>query len=134
MQYLNLQSWEAAESRYPNHTRKERLEPFLEFATFKKDSLPPSFIAYCQQAKQQELAQQSKPQDMDNTVKVGDVTATVLTYNALCVETSDILSSVQQPGLGFTGINLTLLDPPEVSVHMYRCMRVSVLCIYACTV
>ena len=38
----------------------------------------PSFIAYCQQAKQQELTQQSTPQNMDNTVKVGDVTATAL--------------------------------------------------------
>ena len=110
-------------TRYPDHTRKERLKPFLELSTFKKDSFPPSFVAYfppsfvayCQQAKQQQLAQQaSTGVQCSDIVHVGDVTATVLKIDTLHVKTNDILSSLQLPDLAFAGINLAVLDPPEV--------------------
>ena len=123
MRYLDLQSWEAATSRYPEHTRRERLEPFLEVC-FKKDTLLPSFIAFCQQAKQHQLAQQSSQQhdrDGSDTVMVGDVLASVFKFDSLHVETNDILSCLQQPGLCFTGINLTVLDPPEVNAKVWQC-------------
>lgn len=50
MRYLNIPSWEVAEKTYPEHTKKEKLEPFLEMS-FKNDSIPPIFLAFCKQAK-----------------------------------------------------------------------------------
>ena len=49
MRYLNLSSWEVAEKTYPEHTKKEKLEPFLEMS-FKNDAIPPLFLASCKPA------------------------------------------------------------------------------------
>ena len=51
MQYLNLKSWEEAKNEYPEHTKDEILRPFMGL-TFRKENLPPSFTAFCKQAKQ----------------------------------------------------------------------------------
>ena len=51
MRYLDIPSWEVAVDKYPDYAKKERLEPFLT-SSFNKDSMPPSFLSFCQLAKQ----------------------------------------------------------------------------------
>ena len=48
--YLDIPLWDVAQVKYPNYTEKERLEPFLT-SSFKKDSIPPLFVAFSQLAK-----------------------------------------------------------------------------------
>lgn len=48
----------------------------------------------------------------DDTIPVEDATATVVKFNTLKIETKDILSLKVS---GFTGFNLTILDPPKVN-------------------
>ena len=57
MSYLDIHALlcEVVQDKYPDYTKKERLEPFLTLS-FKKESILPPFVAFCQLAKQR-LAQ-----------------------------------------------------------------------------
>lgn len=61
MRYLNVSSWELAEETYPAHTKEEKLQPFLEMS-FKNDTLPPLFQAFCKQAKCSTISPQESTQ------------------------------------------------------------------------
>lgn len=124
MKYLDIPSWEIAVQKYPEHTTSERLEPFLDLS-FKADSMPPSFVSFCRHAKQtveSSVAGTSslESRDSQKTVHVGNVLASILKKDVLTVGTQDLLSSVTYPN--FCGLNLTILDPPMVSILVYTCM------------
>ena len=114
MRYLDLPSWEVAMDKYPEQTKNERLEPFLDLP-FKTDSMPPSFVSFCQLAKQS-LATHSGNNPTNSSelknVLVGKTTALLLNKDVLGVETDYLLSLVRSHG--FCGFNLTIIDPPKV--------------------
>ena len=113
MRYLDLPSWEVAMRKYPEYTKKERLEPFLN-SSFKKDSVSPSFVSFCQLAKQSlvSCADISSPNDDFKQVSVGKTTALLLQKDILGVETDQLLSVLRSHG--FCGFHLTIIDPPKV--------------------
>lgn len=121
MTIMDTPTWEAAQEAYPEHTKKERLEPFLD-KVFKKNEIPPAFTEFCRQAKVQQLQvtdNTGTPSDVskgsDDRVVIGNVSATIIKVDTLSIETKDILS-LNIPR--FTGLNLTVLDPPKVSYYI----------------
>ena len=113
MKLLNIDSWEEARQIYPQHTTEENLAPFLPM-TF-KPSVPASFVAFCQQAKQASLIQQaptaSESTEGNHCIQVKDSVASVLKFDVLAVETSAIIAAIPTQ---FTGVHLTIVDPPKV--------------------
>ena len=51
MSYHQLPTWDKAVEEFPDHTKKERLEPFVDLV-FKKNNVPPAFLSFCQHSKQ----------------------------------------------------------------------------------
>ena len=128
MQYLNLKSWEEAKKEYPQHTKDELLGPFMGLI-FKKENLPPSFTAFCKQAKQLSLSTSNNASTVrsDSTtvsegvyqVCVRDTIALVLKANVFEVDTNKFLSSIHQCSSDFPGVTLTVVDPPKVIYFAY---------------
>ena len=121
MSYLDIPSREVAQDKYPDYTKKERLEPFLT-SSFKKDSIPPSFVAFCQLAKQS-LAQSCDSSNSTDSselkiVTVGKATALLLSKDVCEIETEQLLSSMRSHG--FCGFNLAIIDPPKVHYIIFK--------------
>ena len=111
MRYLDIPSWEIAMERFPEHSKVDRLEPFLDLP-FKANSMPASFVSFCQSAKRTATVSNSEASTDGKTVSVGKVNACVVTVDILRVTTQELLSAAQCHG--FCGLNLTILDPPMV--------------------
>ena len=117
MRYLDLPSWGAATEKYPDYTRKERLEPFLT-SSFKKGTIPPSFTSFCQLAKQSSASSDNGSSTIDSDLKaitVGRVIGLLLNKDVLEIETDLLLSSMRSHG--FCGFNLAIIDPPKVCTN-----------------
>lgn len=132
MMYLNLKSWQEAKIEYPEHSKDELLKPFMGLS-FKKGNLPPCFTAFCQQAKQLNLATSSSgTSTLDSATNLEtsnglhqisimkDKKALVMKANVLQLDTKEFLSSIRRATLQFTGMTLTIIDPPEVIVHYLK--------------
>ena len=120
--YLNLDSWEEAMEKFPNFTSKERLEPFFDLQ-FKQGKMPPSFVSFCQQAKRSSVNEEAgtatsalKPRDDCLMVSVDKNFGVLLQKNVLTINTKEILDTFGD--VGCTGLHLTILDPPEVSINL----------------
>ena len=121
MSYHQLPTWNKAVEKFPDHTKKERLETFMDLV-FKKNNIPPAFLSFCQHSKQCKM----KPRDGGGgeVIKFNDVVATMSCLNVLSEDTTTekVLGTLST---SFVGFHLTLLDPPEV--HMLLLTWISVL-------
>ena len=111
---LNADNWDEATKLYPEHTTKDSLAPFLKLSF--KPSAPPSFITFCQQAKQSSLTQQSPIDTASESADCGmyyvkDAVASVVKFDVIHGETKSIIESMPRQ---FTGVHLTIVDPPKV--------------------
>ena len=52
MKYHSLSTWEEAEEKFPIHTRKERLQPFMHLKFSSSNAMPLAFVAFCKEALQ----------------------------------------------------------------------------------
>lgn len=113
MRYMDASSWEVAECKYPEYTKKERLETFLDLP-FKGDTIPPLFVAYCKQAKCSAIACIQDSPDISedcSIIQVQSLSVVLHKREVLQLEDKDFLSSPRAP---YNGIDLTILDPPKV--------------------
>ena len=128
LRYLNIPSWEQAKEKYPEHTKKERLEPFLEM-TFKNDTIPPLFIAFCKQAKCHNLSVTpdasltSQPEGQNSSgsctlSQTGKPSFVLLKQDVLHLEDKDLVSS--SAAHSCNGFSLTIVDPPKARGHYLR--------------
>ena len=121
MRYLNISSWEMAEEIYPHHTKKEKLEPFLDMS-FKDNNMPPLFQAFCRQAKCSTISptrtQDSSPAELDSNssgnsaLRAGNSSAVFLRCDVLQLEDKALISSTSPRSCN--GFSLTIVDPPKV--------------------
>lgn len=119
MRYMNISSWELAKETYPDHTTKEKLEPFMEMS-FKDNNMPPLFQAFCKQAKcstispMQEASSAPDHHSPQNSalLKAGNTVALVLRHDVLQLEDKVLLSSASLHSCN--GFSLTIVDPPKV--------------------
>jgi hypothetical protein len=109
MSLLNIGNWDEATKLHPDYTTKETLEPFLKLSF--KPSAPVSFIAFCQQAKQSSLAPTAT--ESSNCMYVKDTIASVVKFDVLHDETRSVLAATPSQ---FTGVHLTIVDPPKVTI------------------
>ena len=117
MKYMSISSWEQAEEKYPKHTKKEKLEPFLGMS-FKNDTMPTLFLAYCKQAKCSTFLEGSasayhNSSDDVSVLQVGKSAAIILRCNILELEDKDMMSSTSAHSCN--GFSLSIVDPPPVS-------------------
>ena len=109
MKCLNIPTWEKVIEDYPEHSKDERLEPFLDL-NFKKDDFPSTFVSFCRHA--QTFKQSDKVGDYSGeTIQFDDAIALLTSLDILEANTQEMLASV---GSSFSGFNLTIIDPPEV--------------------
>ena len=116
MKYLNVHSWEVAREKFPEHTKKEKLEAFMDM-TFKKDSMPPLFVSFCKQAKcsSMSLAREgtSLQKSDSSLVEVGMSSAVLLRQDVLQMQDKDLMAA--SSSFSCNGFSLTILHPPEVN-------------------
>lgn len=123
MRYLDIsESWEQAEEKYPEHTKKEKLEPFLEMS-FKNNVMPPTFIAFCKQAKCCSLTSTQAGPSTDNSyssngnnvLQAGTSSLLLLKHDVLQMEDNLLMTSTSTHSCN--GFSLTIVDPPKVGMH-----------------
>jgi hypothetical protein len=127
MRYLSLSSWEIAEEKYPQYTQPAQLEPFLSM-TFKNNSIPPAFVAYCKQAKLLFSHPSSRPVSSSVNVMVCEARnhkSLIFNMDVLKTDEREMMSAVS--GHLFTGFHLTLINPPNVRRN--RILRYRASCI-----
>ena len=111
MSLTQTSTWEEAAEKFPAQTRQKQLEAFLDLDFSKKATIPSAFVAYCQHAKRMLIAKELSDETSD-IIKAKGVTAILLRGDVLTLETEKIVETLTPHG--FSGFNLTLLDPPEV--------------------
>ena len=124
--YLNLPSWEEATRRYAGYATEEKLKPYFGLP-FKQGSVPPSFAAFCEQAKKscaaRSMSQETLPEGII-CVKL-KATSVIIAKNNINEVAADANSEFSDAVLRSGGIALTILHPPKVFVFK-QSMDVSV--------
>jgi hypothetical protein len=115
MRYLNLTSWEMAEEMYPEHTKKENMEPFMDMS-FKDNNIPTLFQAFCKQAKCSTFSRTTEDatpySNSSALLRAGNSAALVLSYDVLQLDDKELMSSTSLHSCN--GFSLTVVDPPMV--------------------
>ena len=88
--------------------------------TFRKDNIPSLFISHCQQAKLSLVS--SEGGSANCAVVAGKAAAIPLKVDFLTTDTKDILSAIRNQTAEFTGVHLTVIDPPEVHQYIIHTM------------